>query len=160
MAKLIPLPRVEDLPDVVVFHRDHPSAQRFMLQVPTGPDGAETYLIRLDQPKQIPGSYDPRTDHKGWMDRLPNSQALMDRLSYEMHVAYYPNHGGTVLTLENPDEIPWVREAFAGAYMAANGGPCGALARRQPPPSIRARTMPLPMLRTALGGRVPRGMSW
>jgi len=130
-----------------------------LVQVPTSQDDAETYVIRLDQPKHEPGTYDPRTDHKGWMKRLPNSQALMDRLSYEPHVSYYPNHGGSVLTLENPDEIPWVREAFAMAHQASNAGAFAGTVSR-PPPSIRARTMPLPALRTALGGRVPRGQGW
>ena len=158
MSTLIPLPHVDQLPDVIVFHRDHPSAQRLMIQLPTGQDEAETYVIRLDQPKPEPGAYDPRTDHKGWMQRLPNSQALMDLLSYEMHVAYYPNHGGAVMMLEDPDEVSWVRQAFEMAHMAGGGG-LHSLTTRAPAP-LRARTMPLPPLRTALGGRVPRGRSW
>ena len=106
MAKSIPLPKLEDLPEVVLFHRSHPSDQRILLHVPTGAESAETYPVRLNV-----------TEHKQWFDRLPNSQTLKDRLSYEMHVCYYPHRNGTVMNLADPDELPWVRVAFAGAHV-------------------------------------------
>ena len=123
MAKFIPLPNYADLPEVVLFHRSHPSDQRLMLQVPTGPESAETYIIRLDQPSAEPGKYDPRNDHKGWIKRLPNSQALMDKLACDMHVAYYYSHSGTVMTLEDPDQIPWMTQVIAMAHHTAGEGP-------------------------------------
>jgi len=105
------------------------------MQVPTGPDDGETYIVRLDE-----------TEHRLWLERLPNSQALRDRLSYEMHVAYYPQHGGTVMTLEDPDEIPWVRVAFAAAHQAVDSPMAKLFARR----SMRRNRLPRPQLRDAL----------
>jgi hypothetical protein len=43
MAKILPLPKLADLPEVVVFHREHPTDRRIMLQVPTSSVDAESY---------------------------------------------------------------------------------------------------------------------
>jgi hypothetical protein len=120
MAKPIPLPRYEELPEVVLFHRSHPASPRLLLQVPTGPDTSETYLIDMAQPPAPVGEYDPRTDHKGWVERLPGGRALMDKLACDMHVAYYHSRNGTSMVLEDPDQIPWVRQIMA---MARIGSP-------------------------------------
>ena len=160
MSKLIPLPRVEELPEVVLFHRQHPSDQRLLLHVPTGPDGGETYIILLDQEAPPPGHYDPRTDHKGWVKRLPNSQALLDRLSYDMHVSYYPHKGGTVMSLEDPDEIPWVQQALSLAHQSGGGTNNSPLEKRLRERNIRARRPAVASpLRAALGRR-PGGSAW
>jgi hypothetical protein len=139
MGKFIPLPKLVDLPEVVLFHHEHPSDRRLLLQVPTGPDDGETYIVRLDE-----------TEHRLWFERLPNYKALRDRLSYEMHVAFYPQ-SGTVMTLEDPDEVHWVQQAFAAAHQTTQNPISGMFARR----SLRRNRIPRPQLRTALqfGGR-------
>ena len=141
MAKSIPLPKLDDLPQVVVFHRNHPAEQRLLLQVPTGAEEAETYIVRLDQ-----------TEHRLWLERLPNYKKLRDRLAYEMHVAFYPQHGGAVMTLEDPNELSWTQVAFASAH----GNHTHPLARRFAQRGMRRRMLPRPRLRSALqsgGGR-------
>lgn len=156
MAKLIPLPRIEELPEVVLFHRNHPSDQRLMLQVPTGPETAETYIIRLDQRKPEAGKYDPRLDHKGWIKRLPNSQALTDLLMYEMHVAYYPHKGGTVMKLDDPDTIPYMTQVVALARRSRTT-PFDKLLKRR---TQRTRLVaPMSSFRQSLMRR-PGGMTW
>ena len=132
MAKLIPLPRYEELPEVILFHRSHPSDPRLLLQVPTGPDSAETFVLNLEQRPMPVGEYDPRTDHKGWVKRLPNSQALLDKLAIEPHVAYYHSRGGSSMVLDNPDEIPWVRKVMTLARLQTAQGSMmeGLLTRR------------------------------
>ena len=155
MAKFIPLPNVVDLPDVVLFHKTHPRDQRLLLQVPTGPDTAETYVIRLDQPSAPAGEYDPRQDHKGWMRRLPNSQGLTDMLALEAHVAYYPQRGGVVMPLEDPDTIPWMTKVVALARREGHSPFQRYFARR----AVKARTLPQPYLRTALRNK-PGGAEW
>lgn len=157
MAKQIPLPKIVDLPQVVVFHRNHPVEQQLLLHIPTGPETGETYIIRLDQPKPPTGEYDPLRDHKGWVKRLPNSQALMDLLAYEMHVAYYPHKGGTVIALDDPDEVSWLRVAFALARegRGSNSFDHYFTKRRV---QLRGPMMP-PRLRRALGRR-PGVSAW
>jgi hypothetical protein len=89
------------------------------MQVPTGADSSETYVIDVAQKPAPVGMYDPRTDHKGWLERLPRSRELQDKLACDPHVAYYYSRGGQSFTLENPDEIPWVAQAVAFARMTA-----------------------------------------
>lgn len=158
MAKLIPLPRYEELPEVCLFHRSRPDSQRMLLQVPTGPETAETYVLDLSQRTPSAAEYDPRTDHKGWVERLPNSRALMDKLSYERHVAYYPKRGGIVMELDDPDNISWVQFAMmlARRFMTDSSSIEGFFARRQ----LQSR-MPLraSALRQSLQLR-PGGATW
>jgi len=143
MGKNLPLPKSADLPEVVVFHRSDPSDQRLMLQVPTGTEESETYLVRLD-----------KSEHRQWVGRLTNSQALMDRLSFEMHVAYYPHRNGTVMTLEDPYEIPWLAKVLAHARAQQSSPMAGYFSKRQ----MRQRTLPVPALKRALGAR--GGAQW
>jgi len=138
MAKSIPLPKLAELPEVVLFHRSHPSDQQLLLHVPIGGDVAETYPVRLD-----------RTEHKQWMDRLPNSQALRDRLTYEMHVAYYPHKNGTVMNLVDPDELPWIRKVFATARMSTGESRSDRYFRSR---GQRHSRLPQSRFRTSLGG--------
>lgn len=163
MAKQIPLPRYEELPEVVLFHRDDPRDTRLLLHVPTGPDSGETHIIDLAQPSAPIGEYDPRTDHKGWVRRLPNSRGLMDKLAIEPHVAYYYSRGGTVMVLDNPDLIPWLRIALAMARREAAPNSMQSMFERR---QIRARQHgPSPFRRAldprygfGLGGGV--GVAW
>lgn len=141
---------------MVLFHRNHPAASRVLLQVPTGPETAETFVIDLNQLSQRSGEYDPRTDHKGWMKRLPNSQALMDKLACDPHVAYYIRRNGTSMVLENPDEIPWVRQVMAMARMEA---PDSAVEARFRQREVRTQSRAPSLLRRLLGLR-PGGVSW
>lgn len=141
MGKIIPLPKLADLPEVVLFHCTHPADPRLTLQVPTGTEDAETYVVRMND-----------SDHKQWIERLPNSLALRDRLSIEKHVAYYPHRNGTVMTLEDPYEIPWVAKAFAVARAQRSSPLEGFFNRRR----MRNRTLPAPTLKRALRG----GASW
>ena len=156
MAKPIPLPNVQDLPRVVIFHRNHPSSQCLLMHIPTGPESAETYPIQLDQKSPPAGEYDPRHDHKGWIKRLPNSQGLMDRLSYEMHVSYYPHDGGCVMPLEDPDAIPWIRQALALARREGYGVFDQYFNRRR----AYNRTLPRPNLQRMLAMSPLRRSSW
>jgi len=155
MAKLIPLPRYDELPEVVVFHRTHPTEQRITLQVPIGPESSETYVIRMDQQSAPSGEYDPRTDHNGWLKRLNNYQGLMDALALEAHVAYYPHRNGTVMPLEDPDTIPWMRKVVALARREGHS-PFDKYFRKR---SKRGRLMSVPPLRSALQKR-PGGAPW
>jgi hypothetical protein len=143
MGKILPLPKHEELPEVVLFHRTSPGDPRLLLQVPTGAEEAETYVVRLD-----------RIEHKQWFDRLLNSRALTDRLAYEMHVAYYPTRNGTVMTLEDPDEIPWVCQVLAAARMQHNSQLGGYFNQR----NARKRALPAPALKRALSAR--GGAQW
>ena len=139
MAKSIPLPKLTDLPEVVVFHRNHPAEQRLLLHVPTSISTGETYPVRLDV-----------SEHKQWLNRLPNNKVLLDKLMYEMHVAYYPHKAGTVMPLTDPDEIPWVRQVFAAASV---GQGKSTLDKHFAMRTTRHKQLPAPALHTALGGR-------
>lgn len=126
---------------MVLFHRSHPSDARILLQVPTGQETAETYVIDMDQRPAPVGEYDPRTDHKGWVERLPRSRELLDKLSCDPHVAYYPSNGGASMVLDNPDEIPWVAKVMAFARMQGNGQTMDSYFARR-----RAGSRQMPML--------------
>ena len=117
---------------MVLFHRAHPASPRLLLQVPTGPEAAETYIIDLNQRPPPVGEYDPRTDHKGWVERLPGSKALMDKLTCDMHVAYYCSRNGTSMVLQDPDEIPYVRMAVESMRMMAPDQSMDAYFARRP----------------------------
>lgn len=140
MAKSIPLPKLEDLPEVVVFHRSHPSDRQLLLHVPTSQSTGETYPVRLDI-----------IEHKQWVDRLPNSQALRDRMTYDMHIAYYPHKCGTIMSLEDPDEIPWIRQAFGMARVARRESRVDSYFNSR---NFKRKMMPMSNIRQSLrGGR-------
>jgi hypothetical protein len=76
-------------------------------------------------------------------------------LSVEKHVAYYPHRSGTVMTLEDPYELPWTAQAFAMAHQAQNRPFADFFTRRR----LRHRMIPKPALKQAL--MQPRqGASW
>lgn len=157
-TQTIPLPSLAELPKVVVFHRTHPTSPRILMRVPTGPDRAESYVLRLDQVSQPPGTYNPALDHHGWLKRLPNSKDLLHKLTYEMNVAYYPHDGGCIYPLTDPDEVPWVRQIMIHARQENTNGPLGRMVegnkRRR-----TAKTMAKPSLHTAISRSRPRGAS-
>jgi len=110
MATLIPLPAYSALPKVVVFHREHPSEPLIVMQVPTGDsEEFETYRVRLD-----------RKENKEWMRHLPNARNLAYQLTCEMHLVYFPHNEGTVLPLDDADELPLLRAAIAKMASAPN----------------------------------------
>lgn len=46
----------------------------------------------------------------------------MDKLACEMHVAYYHSRNGTSMVLDDPDQIPWVRQVMMMARHGATDG--------------------------------------
>ncbi|HUX14823.1 MAG TPA: hypothetical protein VMW52_00025 [Phycisphaerae bacterium] len=102
MAILVPLPAYSALPKVVIFHREHPSEPLIVMQVPTGDsEEFETYRVRLDH-----------KEHKEWMRHLPNARNLAYQLTCESHLVYFPHNEGTVLPLDDAEELPILRAAM------------------------------------------------
>ena len=147
MGKRLPLPVISTLPEVVLFHRDHPTDPRVTLQIPNRfkTDG-ESYIVRLDQ-----------ADDKHWMDCLPNSAQLLYTLTMEQHVAYYPATGHQQIIPDLDAPTP-VEAAVAEARQLNSRSPVDDRmeARKRLPPR---RHMPLGRfmtpLRRMLGGRGP-----
>jgi hypothetical protein len=104
MANLVPLPAVADLPKVVIFHRTDPREPMLVMQVPKagGSEEFETYRLRLD-----------KADHKRWMSRLPNARDLAYKLTFEPHLAYFPQDGGTAVRLEDVGAPSYIQNAIA-----------------------------------------------
>lgn len=138
MAKIIPLPAFSALPKVVIFHREHPAEPLIVMQVPTGDsEEFETYRIRLD-----------RAEHKEWMRHLPNARNLSYKLTCEAHLVYFPHDEGTVLPLDDAEDLPVLREAIAKMRSAPNPQ------RTDNWFSRRRRTVPgISRLRLSLSGR-------
>jgi hypothetical protein len=110
MGTVIPLPAYSALPKVVIFHREHPSEPLIVMQVPTGDSEAfETYRIRLD-----------RAEHKEWMRHLPNARNLSYQLTCESHLVYFPHDSGTVLPLDDAEDLPVLRAVIAKMRNAQN----------------------------------------
>jgi len=110
MATVVPLPACAALPKVVIFHREHPAEPLIVMQVPTGDtEEFETYRIRLDMP-----------EHREWMKHLPNARNLSYQLTCESHLVYFPHNEGTVLPLDDADDLPILREAIAQMRGAPN----------------------------------------
>ena len=86
MAVKLRLPDSQGFPQVVMFHREHPSDPMLVLQVPNlDATDSETYRIRLD-----------RDADRAWMNRLQGSKRLLDLLQMEMHVAYEAATGACI----------------------------------------------------------------
>ena len=110
MATVVPLPAYTALPKVVIFHREHPAEPLIVMQVPTGDtEEFETYRIRLDMP-----------EHREWMRHLPNARNLSYQLTCESHLVYFPHDSGTVLPLDDADDLPILREAIAQMRSSSN----------------------------------------
>jgi len=138
MATIVPLPAYASLPKVVIFHREHPSEPLIVMQVPKGGgEEFETYRIRLD-----------RKEHKEWIRHLPNARNLTYQLTCESHLVYFPHDSGTVLPLDEAEELPALRAAIA--QMRGRGDP----QRTDRMFDRRRRAVPgISKLRLALGGR-------
>lgn len=138
MATLVPLPAYSALPKVVIFHRAHPSEPLIVMQVPTGDsEEFETYRVRLDRP-----------EHKRWMGHLPNARNLSYQLTCESHLVYFPHNEGTVLPLDDAEDLPLLREAIAKMRGAPNPQRTDAWFTK------RRRVVPgVSKLRLALAGR-------
>jgi len=138
MATFVPLPPYSALPKVVIFHRQHPSEPLIVMQVPTGDSEAfETYRIRMD-----------RAEHKEWMRKLPNARNLAYQLTCESHLVYFIHDSGTILPLDDAEDLPALREAIAKMRNAPNPQRSDAWFTR------RRHTVPgVSKLRMALVGR-------
>jgi hypothetical protein len=83
MATELPLPKPSELPEGVLFHRDHPSDDRIVMQLPNADrTDAETWVLR-------PSKF----EHSAWLGALKNTRELQDMLTLEQHVAYCPSTG-------------------------------------------------------------------
>lgn len=83
MARQIPLPAYDTLPEGVYFHREHPADPELILQIPdAGREDFQTYPIDLDD-----------SVHLNWIKGLKNSRSLRNTLSWARHVAYAPETG-------------------------------------------------------------------
>lgn len=141
MAQAIPLPKHLDLPDLVIFHREHPSEPVLTMQVPTNEDRTEfeTYLVKLEQ-----------GEHQAWMERLPHYRALMDKLGYEMHVAFCPRTGH-FHAMADLDELNYTQLAIGCARQAAQANPLtSAVEKRRR--LERSAPAPISQLRSFLAG--------
>jgi hypothetical protein len=79
----VPLPRYETLPIGVYFHREHPSDNQVILQIPNAErTNSETHMLDLQN-----------QTHKSWVDGLTNSRQLLCVLKFAKHVAYKPSTG-------------------------------------------------------------------
>jgi len=103
MAKRLPLPMCDKLPEVVLFHRDHPTDPRVVLQVPNDDfTDSETYIIRMDV-----------QDQAVWLEHLPRVRDLRESLSAAQHVKYNTRTGAIE---EMPDiGAPTPMERFVAA---------------------------------------------
>jgi len=139
----LPLPEPTGLPKVVLFHREHPSEPRLVLQVPDpGAENSETYVVRLDLPA-----------HKAWMDGLERSRELLDLLKMEMHVAYEPATGWAQ-PLQDLDAPPPFMQDIQDARRKA-----GASQRFEHYFSMRRTRVPaMSRFRMSLLGRPTRGV--
>jgi len=104
MAKRLPLPKVGDLPKVVLFHRDHPTDPRVVLQVPNDDfTASETYLIRMDL-----------QEHLAWFIHLPRERDLKESLSAAQHIRFDTRTGDI-------EEIPDIDEPTPLQRFVAKG---------------------------------------
>lgn len=140
MAKRLPLPHRNDLPEMVLFHREHPSEPMVILQVPNeGRTDSETYVIDLED-----------STHRMWVEDLPNSRELRDKMSVAQHIAFSPRTGH-VQEVEDLDQIGEMAMMFADARSRAAAVRTPVFERL----AIRRRTRDLPgvsLLRQMLGG--------
>lgn len=138
MAARVPLPKRDALPEMVLFHRDHPQEPSVILQVPNADrTEAATYVIRMDRETDV-----------HWLENLPNARELRAALEIEQHIAYCARTGHlqAVEDLDAP-----TRAEIAFWYARHFGAPSDAdrffqqRARRVPPAPSTLRLM--------LGGR-------
>lgn len=141
MATAIPLPKYAALPNLVIFHREHPGEPILLMQVPTNEARSEfeTYYVKLEV-----------AEHKGWFDRLPNAKGLLDKLGYVMHVAFCPQTGymQEMPDLDAPNDMA-MAVGFA-RQMAGADPQQGAVERRRRIEAVAP--MPISSLRQRLGG--------
>jgi hypothetical protein len=145
MATLVPLPHVDELPKVVIFHREHPSEPMLIMQVPTSDtEEFETFRLRLDN-----------ADHKQWLAKLPGARDLSYKLTFEQHLAYFPHDDGTTMRLENPDEPSYLQKVIAQMRTMPSKAKTDAefLRRRQRKPGVSRLRQALSR-KGAFGGRL------
>ena len=140
----IPLPRYGLLPEGVYFHREDPSDDRVILQIPNADrTDSETHIISLED-----------TIHKGWLEGLKNSRALLTTLQWAQHIAYCPRTGyfEEMADLDEPNEMQKI-VAFARkeASFAASADRFSALHRRRKMPAKAS-----PLRRALSAGRMWR----
>jgi hypothetical protein len=147
VATKVPLPRYNALPELVIFHREHPAEPQVILQVPTNEDrtDSQTYIIRMDNEADV-----------GWVEGLPNSRDLRDLLTMTMHVAYCPRTGHTaeIDDLDMPTrhqlmlaEARFFAQPAAGTQLDRAGRTLRQMAARE--------NSPISRLRYALGAKLP-----
>jgi hypothetical protein len=153
MAKAVPLPRQDALPEGVIFHREHPAEPRLVLQIPNAQlNDSETYVVKLDDPT-----------HKAWFEALKNHSDLSYQLGMDMHVAFCPRTGH-VQPLKDVDEPSPMAFAMAMAHYfgaPAKADPAKVYFQRKDAEARMASTQaraagfsgPVSALRRILGGR-------
>jgi len=145
MAKRLPLPKKDMLPEMVIFHRDYPGEPRVILQVPNDDKThAETYVLRMD-----------KTEDTSWLGFLPCSKELKNLLSMDQHVAFN-TRTGDCWPIEDFDAPTAVELAIGHARTAQN--PRERSFQDLAASKRRNRvSAPVSPLRRWLGGRVDRG---
>jgi hypothetical protein len=146
MATRVPLPRYNTLPELVIFHREHPADPQVIMAVPNEDrTDAQTYVVRMDNESDI-----------GWLEGLPASRDLRDLLTMEMHIAYCPRTGHTqpIEDLDQPTrhqlaimEARYFAQPAAGTQLDRSQRTLRQMAARENPPMSR--------LRFALGAKLP-----
>ena len=111
MAARVPLPAKADLPELVLFHRDHPSEPQVILQVPNEDrTDSETFVIDLEN-----------QGHIAWLESLPCARELKDQFMLSQHVSYCPRTG-FIRDIPDLDEPSVFALQLAESRRKASGG--------------------------------------
>jgi len=140
MGKQLPLPKVGDLPVLILFHREHPTDPRLILQIPNDDfTQSETHIIRMDIPEQA-----------AWLGHLPRARDLKCALKMSKHIKFYTDTG-FIQEMPDLDEPSRIEAEVARARSIGAMGHGPQRDRAQVAQRRRA-TVPVSALRRYLGG--------
>lgn len=143
MSERLELPKIGDLPKVVLFHREHPAEPHVVLQIPNEDrTDAETYVLRMDRPSDLV-----------WLKALPRARIVLDELSVSQHFAL-DTETGAIQEIRDLDEMrpaeKVIRQArLEGAPRRYDRDRKASVARRSP-----QHLPPVSPLRRYLGSKV------
>lgn len=141
--KRLELPKIGDLPKMILFHRDHPADPRVVLQIPNEDrTDAETYVLSMERPSDVV-----------WLNALPRARELKDKLMVAQHIAM-DTTTGYIQEIEDLDALTTVEEIIREARL--KGAPRAATQDRIAATKRRARqhVPPVSPFRRYLGSRL------
>ncbi len=125
-----------------MFHRDHPTDPRVVLQVPNEDrTDAATYIIRMDVPEQAV-----------WLDHLPRCNFLKESLSAAQHIRF-DTETGDITEIEDID-APTPVELAVRKGRTLEEVRRGPMRQRQAMLNRRRVPMPESHIRQMLRGRL------